>query len=226
MTRPLILTLACVPVVACSTLGGTVRGDFSCRAVSGSCAPLSINDAAALEAGRTLERQGPKWQRGFEGPALRTGERLLTILLPAHVDQEGVLHDAATVHVVAEPARWDSSAARSTLSDILPFSRGPALSPREIIGAASASLMEEPEPSPARAPQPSSTRPSVAALEAARAGHRIAAPSLSAPASDKGVPKSEGPVVQPLGQAPLAAPRESGALPARKLPAPAAGDRQ
>ncbi|WP_256926630.1 hypothetical protein [Sphingomonas sp. TZW2008] len=88
----------------CTTLGGTVKGDFTCRAPAGTCAPMTRIDAAAIgqvaeqgaDPAAGPERQLPRTGRGGS-VAVRTGERMLSILLPAHVDEAGVLHDAATV---------------------------------------------------------------------------------------------------------------------------------
>ncbi len=184
----------------CATLGGTVKGDFACRAPTGTCAPMTAIDAAAI---RTLAGEGSG--TGAEGRMrqlsiaprsgavpVRTGERMLTILLPAHVDEVGVLHDAATVHAVVEEAGWAFAAGSDPASNP-EFSRSSAPSSlREAVAGASAPATEGLETLPARAPQPFTPPgaaagvsvddgPSAAAIAAARSGHRLAAPSVPVP---------------------------------------------
>ncbi|VVT10126.1 Type IV conjugative transfer system lipoprotein (TraV) [Sphingomonas sp. EC-HK361] len=174
----------------CTTLGGTVKGDFTCRAPAGTCAPMTRIDAAAI--GQVAEdgadpavgpdRHPPRTGRGGS-VAVRTGERMLSILLPAHVDETGVLHDAATVHAVVEQPGWTFTAATDPTSHS-EISRSPAPSSlREAIAGASAPVIEGLETPPAQAPQPFSSAalpravdpgaPTAASLAAARAGHRI-----------------------------------------------------
>ena len=188
-------------LTGCATLGGTVKGDFACRAPTGTCAPMTAIDAAAI---RTLVGEGAG--TGAEGrtgqPSLasrsgtvpvRTGERMLTILLPTHVDQAGVLHDAATVHAVVEGASW-TFAAGSDPAFNSEFSRSSAPSSlREAVAGASAPAIEGLETLPTRAPQPFmgaaaaapiDDGPSAEAIAAARSGHRIAAPSVPVPRTE------------------------------------------
>lgn len=190
--RSLLLLTASVAVTGCATLGGNVKGDFACRAPSGTCRPMTAIDAAAIGQLGAGAEDGPAPAdapaRGravtLTGPPLRTGERMLTILLPAHVDASGVLHDAATVHAVVEPAGWTSMSGTQTQTPFPEFSRSSAPSSlREAIAGASAPAIEGLE-FPPRAPLPfqadgsalSSVQPaapSAAAVAAARAGHRI-----------------------------------------------------
>lgn len=174
----------------CTTLGGTVKGDFTCRAPAGTCAPMTRIDAAAIGqvaeegagAAAVPERQPVRTGRGGS-VAIRTGERMLSILLPAHVDEDGVLHDAATVHAVVEQPGWTFTAATDPTSNS-EISRSPAPSSlREAIAGASAPVIGGLETPPAQAPQPFSSAalpravdpgaPTAASLAAARAGHRI-----------------------------------------------------
>jgi conjugal transfer pilus assembly protein TraV len=186
---PLLLAGASA-LCGCTTLGGTVKGDFTCRAPAGTCAPMTRIDAAAIgqvaeegaNASAVSERQPSRTGRGGS-VAVRTGERMLSILLPAHVDEAGVLHDAATVHAVVERPGWTFTTATDPTS--LPeISRSPAPSSlREAIAGASAPVIEGLETSPAQAPQHFSSAalpravdpgaPTAASLAAARAGHRI-----------------------------------------------------
>lgn len=194
MSRAATIALLLTTVLGascCTTLGGTVKGDFTCRAPAGTCAPMTKIDAAAIgsvdEEGASAATVGPRGQ-GASGKggsvAVRTGERMLTILLPAHVDEAGVLHDAATVHAVVEQPAWTFASVSEPIS-ISEFSRSPAPSSlREAVAGASAPVIEGLESPPAQAPQPFSATastaripdpaaPSAAAIAAARAGHRI-----------------------------------------------------
>ncbi|SFR99786.1 TraV family lipoprotein [Sphingomonas jatrophae] len=209
----------------CTTLGGTVKGDFTCRASAGTCAPMTRIDAAAIgqvaeegaDSAAVPERQPVRTGRGGS-VAVRTGERMLSILLPAHVDEAGVLHDAATVHAVVEQPGWTFTAA----TDPTPYSeisRSPAPSSlREAIAGASAPVIEGLETPPAQAPQPFSSAalpravepgaPTAASLAAASAGHRIgtadAIPASAAPAEPSQSARRSlpaGKVVLPQGDA-------------------------
>ena len=173
----------------CTTIGGSVRGDFACRAPKGGCAPMSAIDAGAVahmadaddrRADLAIVPTAPVAAASASNPtvALRTGERTLTILLPAHVDGDGVLHDAATVHAVVEAPRW-TMAARTNSPDL---ARGFAPSSlRAGLAEAIAPATEGPGSSPARVPHPligvdaasplpPGLMPSPSALAAARKG--------------------------------------------------------
>ena len=200
-TIALLLTTA-LGASGCTTLGGTVKGDFTCRAPAGTCAPMTKIDAAAIgsvdQEGASAPTVNPRRQ-GASGKggsvAVRTGERMLTIFLPAHVDEAGVLHDAATVHAVVEQAAWTFASIGEPTS-LSEFSRSPAPSSlREAVAGASAPVIEGLESPPAQAPQPFSAAawtaripdpaaPSAAAITAARAGHRIGTkPPAAVPAT-------------------------------------------
>ena len=199
-TRLLGLSSLLALATGCTTIGGSVRGDFACRAPKGDCAPMSAIDARAVAhmadaEGRTADLAivpaAPVAAASASNPtvALRTGERTLTILLPAHVDSDGVLHDAATVHAVVEAPRW-TLAARTNSPDLV---RGFAPSSlRAGLAEAIAPATEGPGSSPARVPHPLNgvdaasplppgLLPSPSALAAARKGHRIQRPGLLPP---------------------------------------------
>lgn len=202
------IALASAILPGCTSLGGSIQGDFTCRAAQGTCAPLTVNDDAAMAGMRPAEPRATRARPIAGTRVIRTPERLLTILVPAHVDQDGVLHDAATVHAVAEPARWgDHSADMSNPEHLSPRSHAPSL--RGVIGDALALPVEGLGSSPARAPQTFPEAPQLPAREAARAGHRIARPSLlERLPSRAGEPEPNilrsSPV--PLSRAPLTAP--------------------
>lgn len=221
MSRAATIALLLTTVLGasgCTTLGGTVKGDFTCRAPAGTCAPMTKIDAAAIgsvdEEGASAPTVNPRRQ-GASGKggsvAVRTGERMLTILLPVHVDEAGMLHDAATVHAVVEQPAWTFASVGEPTS-LSEFSRSPAPSSlREAVAGASAPVIEGLESPPAQAPQPFSAAapavripdpaaPSAAAIAAARAGHRIGTKPLAtgpAPAAKRLAPTTSA---QPTGK--------------------------
>lgn len=168
----------------CASLGGNVRGDFACRAPKGDCAPLTAIDAGAVAQltgnSSAAQRAEPAVTATPTGAALssvpqRSGERTLTIFVPAHVDLDGVLHDAATLHAVVEAPRWLTP----SLSP-----RGLAPSPRGDVVGIPLPTTEESGSLPGGTPPllhgvddvsplPPALLPSSEALAAARAGHRI-----------------------------------------------------
>lgn len=184
--RPMVLLALLAS--GCTTLGGAVKGDFSCRAPKGGCAPTGMIDAAAT-AGVAEQTQSPVTAKPETGRFLpqRSGERVLTIIFPTRIDAAGVLHDEATAHLVVEAPRW------SLVPDPTNrFSRSPAPSTlREAVAGASASATEGLDPLPDRAPppaaDPNANPPGADALRAARAGHRVARPSLVSP-TPRGAP--------------------------------------
>jgi conjugal transfer pilus assembly protein TraV len=102
---------------ACASLSSNIGGDFACPAPKGRCAPASVIDAQAL--GRNEEyvptdaRRSPSTHIAVSGNALgaRTGETILKIVLPAHVDRAGILRDEAAVYTVVVAPRWVASIA-------------------------------------------------------------------------------------------------------------------
>lgn len=203
---------AILALAGCTSLGGTVRGDFTCRAAQGTCAPLSVNDAGAL-AVMTQDRPGSSGRdQAAANGATRTGERLLSVMLPAHVDADGVLHDAATVHVVVEPSHWQPIGAVGDRHPATLSARSLPPSLREVITGAPAPVMEGLERLPSRAPQ---SLPSAAALDAARAGHRIRQPGSTGLLADPTSPAKPDDAravgaapqsIRPMSTAPLIAP--------------------
>ena len=116
LARCLIAPGALVLLAGCMTLGGHVRGDFTCRAPGGTCAPTSIIDGRATSdlgspagANATLPiRRGSV--RAEPGDIARTSERKLRILFPAHIDATGIFHEEAIAWTIAEPADWAARA--------------------------------------------------------------------------------------------------------------------
>ena len=94
---------------ACTTFGTNVRGDFTCRAPQGDCAPSHVIDArATAELGEGASpHQIARVRAGVAaGDTGRTLERTLRIVFPAHVDEAGTLHDEAVAWAVVENPRW------------------------------------------------------------------------------------------------------------------------
>lgn len=110
---------ACVLLAAltgCVGLGGNVRGDFTCRAPRGDCAPTRvIDEKAAREIGANgdIALVVARRRAGVApGDLARTGERTFRVVFPAHVDASGTLHDEAVAWTVIEPARWAAEVRR------------------------------------------------------------------------------------------------------------------
>jgi conjugal transfer pilus assembly protein TraV len=125
---PLILALS-----ACVSFGSNVKGQFSCRAPKGECAPSRVIDDRAThelsvgqepyDLGRARVRAGIVEPAGSSAPQ-RTGERTLRIVFPAHVDEVGTLHDEAVAWAVVEAPQWSAEhGARSTPSAATPIAR-------------------------------------------------------------------------------------------------------
>lgn len=114
----------------CATLGGNVKGSFSCQAPDGICAPSSTIDDRALamisgEAGDVMIPAGPyqappapRATRTALAPAsivtgepaaARTREKVLRIVFQPYVDERGRLHEASAVHTVVQ-SEWQAQA--------------------------------------------------------------------------------------------------------------------
>jgi conjugal transfer pilus assembly protein TraV len=184
--RPALMAAAAGTMVSgCATLGGNVAGTFSCRAPTGSCAPTTHIDQKATEVDeeKLIPPKLPTHLgKGVPSPA-RTLERTVRIVFPAYIDASGILHEEATAYAVVEGPSWAISPNNSSV-----FSRSPAPSSlREAVAGASAPVIEGLEPLPTQAPHPVDAvgqrdMPGRAALEAARAGHRIGNDALILPA--------------------------------------------
>jgi conjugal transfer pilus assembly protein TraV len=106
---------------ACATFGGNVKGDFACRAPGGVCAPTSTIDDAALalivgDAGvsktgpYTPETTRPRMIQTAAAEPIRSGEKILRIVFPAHIDEEGRYRESTAIHAVVERGTWISAA--------------------------------------------------------------------------------------------------------------------
>ncbi|MFM2279120.1 MAG: hypothetical protein RLZZ444_1351 [Pseudomonadota bacterium] len=85
----------------CAVLGGNVKGNFSCRAPEGDCAPTSVIDGRATET--VGERtDAPPVQRPV---ATTSTSGTLKVVLAAYRDAQGRNHEARVVEVpLPEPA--------------------------------------------------------------------------------------------------------------------------
>lgn len=96
----------------CATFGSNIAGDFACRAGSKAsatdCPPARVIDARAIADLSDDETFVPKAVRkaALPGDTRRTDERILRVVIPAHVDEEGLLREEAVVWIVAEPPEW------------------------------------------------------------------------------------------------------------------------
>lgn len=108
---------------ACTSLGGNVQGNFSCRAPDGICAPTSTIDDAALAligADQGVIPAGPYSAPTMEAPRMiqaaanepvRSGEKVLRIVFPSHIDRAGRFRETTAIHAVVERAVWTTAPA-------------------------------------------------------------------------------------------------------------------
>jgi len=94
----------------CVGLGTNIEGDFSCRALKGTCAPTAVTDKDAVAgiAGAEPEPVSRTFAAGpvMPGDTSRTAERRLKVIFPAHVDASGTLHEESIAWIVVETPRW------------------------------------------------------------------------------------------------------------------------
>ncbi len=117
-------------MTGCTTLGGNVKGSFSCVAPDGICAPSSVIDDRALalisggDGDRLITPAGPYTAprsegRGFDTAAVapsRSQERVLRIIFPAQIDAAGRLHEQTAVHAVVERGDWQQALAGNAVA--------------------------------------------------------------------------------------------------------------
>ena len=117
-------------LTGCTTMGGNIKGSFSCAAPDGICAPSSTIDDRALamisgeDGDRMIAPAGPypaprSEGRGFQSAAAapaRTRERVLRIVFPAQIDAAGRLHEQTAVHAVVEQGDWQQALAGSAVA--------------------------------------------------------------------------------------------------------------
>lgn len=107
------VSLLVLPLLGgCATFGSNIAGDFACRAGSKAsptdCPPARVIDAKAIADMSNDQTLVPKVARkaARPGDTTRTSERILRVVIPAHVDEEGMLREEAVVWIVAEPPEW------------------------------------------------------------------------------------------------------------------------
>lgn len=141
--------VAAMQLAACSTLlGGNVKGNFSCSAPNGTCAPSTVIDDQALaviQNARPMTPAGPyfqppasgRQQSGAIAEAARPGavadnglvhrdRRVLRVVFPSYVDGRGNVHEPRVVHTVVDRGGW------------MQVSQGSPTAAEQAIGAASA----------------------------------------------------------------------------------------
>jgi len=108
---------------ACTSFGGNVQGNFSCRAPDGICAPTSTIDDAALAligADQGVIPAGPFSAPTMGAPRMiqtaanepvRSGEKVLRIVFPSHIDRAGRFRETTAIHAVVERAVWTTAPA-------------------------------------------------------------------------------------------------------------------
>ncbi|MEO6716168.1 MAG: conjugal transfer protein TraV [Novosphingobium sp.] len=121
-------------LAGCTTLGGHVAGDFSCRAPKGDCAPSRVIDQRAIggltdETGPLGPPQRQSWARAEPGDLARTREHMLKVVFPAHIDRAGIFHDEAAAWALAEASDW-AARARALPGDASPKALGRAINER------------------------------------------------------------------------------------------------
>ena len=117
-------------MTGCTTMGGNIKGSFTCVAPDGICAPSSTIDDRALamiageDGDRMITPAGPysvpqSAGRGFDTAAAapaRSQERVLRIVFPAQIDGAGRLHEQTAVHAVVERGEWQRALASNAVA--------------------------------------------------------------------------------------------------------------
>ncbi len=124
-----VVLVAGAQLAACTTLfGGNIKGNFSCSAPDGSCAPSTLIDDQALSViqnARPMTPAGPYYQRPGAGGVLDSAvkpasgavavagngmmhrdRRVLKVVFPSFVDGRGNVHEPRVVHTVVDAGGW------------------------------------------------------------------------------------------------------------------------
>ena len=121
-----VVAISAVALSGCATLGGNVKGSFACRAPDGICAPTSTIDdqALAMISGADPEATPAgvinPYDRGdprltlvsASATPMRSSEKVLRIVFPAHIDGAGRYREASAIHAVVERGAWMAAADR------------------------------------------------------------------------------------------------------------------
>lgn len=222
-----MLLLGGTMLSGCTTMGGNVKGSFSCVAPEGICAPSSVIDdrALALIAGedgdRVIQPAGPYPAPQREGRAFtvaangaaRTGEKVLRIVFPSHIDAAGRLHEQTAVHAVVDAGDWRPTAP----GQVVAANSAPIA---EVAGGAT--LLAALDAAETAMPEPGAIdrdMPSAAAIDAARV-NRATRPARAASADPIGAIKRE--VAATLTPSPRPLVRTPATSTTRQASAPAA----
>lgn len=153
----LAAAVAAVSLSGCTFLNPNVKGSFNCRAPNGTCSPTtSIDDRALAEIASgapgaaqpvgTFDTLAPEPQpqnasarlaaarrtpvpvsaAGTAAP-VRSNERVLRIVFPAHVDRFGRFVEASAVHTVVEQGAWLPADPAATAPEPVRLSERPSL---------------------------------------------------------------------------------------------------
>lgn len=127
-----VLLPLCLPLAGCIALGTNVKGQFSCRAPSGTCAPSRTIDERATRAMTTPDADSgfaeARQRAGVTAPVVtddpaRTAERRLRVVFPAHIDEAGTLRDEAVAWTVIEAPHWAAELRGETVPPSAPIAR-------------------------------------------------------------------------------------------------------
>ena len=200
--------------------GGNVKGNFSCSAPGGTCAPSTLIDDQALSViqnARPMTPAGPyvpsrgvgvsqvAYAPGGDGRLAAVGNgsvhrdrRVLKVVFPSYVDGKGNLHEARVVHTVTDSGGW------------MQLSSGEANVGEQAVGRADARVRAEVSQSlqPAGAPQAVGAVPVAGSASLGQgdvSGRELSGWSLSA-APREGAASGAGPTLTTaLSGAPTAA---------------------
>lgn len=225
------LVIGASQLAACATiLGGNVKGSFSCSAPDGTCAPSSVIDDRALAmisgTAPTVQPAGPYTPEAVaignrvavNGSVSRTGQKVLKIVFPAHVDVQGRFHEQSAIRTVVDNGVWlaDARSAEASLAAVA--YRLPAQGQAETSGEVDLASVIDAAPRPEEvmaARQRASLVPVVAAVAAPVAGASsqpaIAPPGAVPPAPALGRDAIRAQIDQLLAK---------GVIPATPAPAP------
>lgn len=200
--------IALMSLSGCATFGGNVRGDFSCAAPDGICAPSSTIDDRALSlisgdgtsetpfpASDSERRGAPRTNRAetrhparlASGEATRTQERVLRIVFQPYIDARGRLHETGAVHAVVARGEWQQHALLDSSA------RSPLAAGSPAVGTGSlADAVDRVDPPAGALAAVDPDVPDPAAVAAARARRADPIGAIKADVSARLAPKADG----------------------------------
>ncbi|MDO6414413.1 hypothetical protein Q4F19_08470 [Sphingomonas sp. BIUV-7] len=231
-TVPLLL-FAMVGLTGCTTLGGNIKGSFDCKAPGGTCAPMTSIDAQAVNSlgatttaidGTATDNARIFYAGVGDGVPVRTSDRVLKVVFPAHTDGTGIYRDEAVARVVVERGGWvpgpETIAARSPKGELAASARTERKTATLKTGSKVGDAMAEASGTPAATltgavGAPVGLREVAASLEAAPMPQLEygAAPTASStvPVGSEGAPTAEAIAAAKAGHR-IGAPRSTAAL--------------